>query len=134
MGEPSLVRGPVDLPKLGGRLRERQAAAATRAAARDLPKRTPATKVHPGFKALSKAEKAAGRSQVSRVLATKLGARLLPALAIALTVKEVGTAVKEGVGAYTAYKDLERTREVMQRRYGTKKRAKATREARTRRR
>jgi hypothetical protein len=120
-----------DLPKLGGRLKD----------IKRTPQRpkmeVPRTKPPSRLGKLAKAEKAiakSGKSQVARVLGTRLGARLLPALAVALAAKDVYAASREGVNAYVAHKDLARTREHMQKRYGNVQRASATRKALTKRR
>ena len=91
----------------------------------------PLSKLVKAERAISKG--ALGKSgAVARVLGTRLGARILPALAIAVTMQEVARASQEGIGAYTAFKDLESTRTHMRQKYGTKARAAATRRARTR--
>lgn len=71
--------------------------------------------------------RASGSKAIARVLGTKLGARLLPALAIAMTAREVGQAAKEGIEAGVAYRDLERTRAYIQKKYGNPKKAAETR-------
>ncbi len=82
---------------------------------------------------LDKAAKTVGRKSgagaIARVLGSRIGARLLPALAIAITARTVARATQEGIGAYRAHKDLERTAAHVRQQYGTKARAAATRRA-----
>ena len=124
----------IDLPRLGGRLKDIEREATGRMKGIKVPR---LTKPVSRLSTLAKAEKAisrAGKSQISRVLGSRLGARLLPALAIALAAKDVYDITKEGVNAYVAKQDLERTREHIKEKYGTIQRANATRRARTQRR
>jgi len=127
------MAGTIDLPRLGGRPKDIIREAASKSKGMKVPRAKPISRLG----TLARAEKLiskAGKSPVTRVLGTRLGARLLPALAIALTAKEVYDATKEGINAYTAAKDLERTEKYIKEKYGNIQRAKATREALTKRR
>lgn len=122
-----------DLPKLGGRAKD--IARAQKAAMKPLQVtgRT-ATRRLGGLVAAEEAATQAGKRGLIKAIGLRLGSRVMPAATIALTAYEVYQAGKEGINAYRAYKDLERTREYLEKRYGNEQRAKATRLALTRRR
>jgi hypothetical protein len=128
-----------EIPRLGGNIRDIRREGLNPKPKMDLHSRASQRIVKKPLAQLDKAakvvsERVLGKSgAVARVLGSRLGARLLPALAIAITARDVARATQEGVNAHTAYKDLERTRVHMRQKYGTKARATATRHALTRR-
>lgn len=66
-------------------------------------------------------------ASTAKTLATKIGSRLVPALAVASAVNDLARMTNEGINAYMAKKDLEMTRAYVQNKYGTPERAAATR-------
>jgi hypothetical protein len=141
-----------DLPKLGGRAKDIIRAQQARM---ERPMRGMARSTAGGSRPLSglvRAERLIGRlgkSQVGRILkfaapliraggpiAARVAAVANPVGAVVgtlLTAKLVYDAAKEGHNAYAAHKDLERTREHLEKKYGNVQKAKATRLAMTKR-
>jgi hypothetical protein len=125
-----------DLPKLGGRTKDiiraqraRMEQKLPQAASRSRDIAKPLSRLSAVEKTISRL----GKRSVAKAIGLRLGSHLVPAAAIAMTAYEVYQAGKEGVSAFRAYKDLERTREYLEKKYGNVQKAKATRLAMTKR-